>query len=178
MPRRRGSFVSVGGRTAPRRETLWAGGPDETSVTAVAASGTDLQSLSNAALLALRPFTLVRVRGILYIRSDQTANTETPFGAFGICIVTDQAAAIGITAIPTPITDQSSDIWHTYQFGVAGLQVSSAVGLIAEGRHFEFDSKAMRKVEDGFTIASVFENGSSSDGLSYVAIFRMLLKLH
>jgi len=178
MPRRRGAFGAARGRVGPRRETLWVGGPDETSVTVVLASGVDLQSSASAALLAMRPFTVVRTRGLVYVRSDQTANTETPFGAFGLAVVSEQASAIGVTAVPTPITDESSDLWFLYQFVATGLQVSSAVGIPGPANVYEFDSKAMRKVEDGQDVISVFENGSSADGLSYIAKFRFLIKLH
>ncbi len=159
MPRRRGAIGALRGRSAPRRETLWIGGPDEVSVTAVAASGTDLQSSLNAAALALAPFTVVRCRGLVFVKSDQEANTETPFGAFGLAVVSDQASAIGVTAIPTPITDQASDLWFMFQFVATAVQVVSAASVFKGGNVYEFDSTAMRKVETGQDVVSVFENG-------------------
>ena len=51
--------------------------------------------------LALRPFTLIRVRGIFTIASDQSAATETQVGALGVAVVSEQAASIGVTAVPT-----------------------------------------------------------------------------
>jgi len=178
MPRRRGVIGAFRGRSAPRRESLWIGSVDETTVTVVAPGGVDFQGSLNSTALALRPFTVVRVRGLIYVRSDQTANTETPFGALGMAIVSDQAVAVGVTALPSPITDEASDLWFMFQHVATGLQVSSAVGIPGPANVYEFDSKGMRKVEDGQDLVIVFENASSSDGLSYVTKYRILVKLH
>ena len=75
-----------------------------------AAGGTIMFSL-NAAALALRPFTIVRSRFEVGIISDQTAATEDQLGAIGMAVVSDQAVAVGVTAVPTPITDMGSDLW-------------------------------------------------------------------
>ena len=177
MPRRSRLASFGGGRSrVGRRETLWFSGPDETALTIVAAGGVDFQSSLNAAALALRPFTIVRVRGLLVLQSDQEVTDEEPFGAFGHCVVTDQAVAAGVSAIPSPITDQASDVWFTYVFGAAGFHVS-ALSSNPEQYRVEFDSKAMRKVESGMDVVTVFENASSF-GLEYVALWRMLVKLH
>ncbi len=96
-------------RGAPRRKSLWL---DFASIfvdrAALAAASVSLVSSLNAAALALRPFTIVRTRGLLIVQSDQVAATEQPFGALGLSVVTDQASAIGISAVPTPITDAGS----------------------------------------------------------------------
>ena len=78
--------------------------------TLTASGGTILGSL-NATALALRPFTIVRQHYFLMLRSDQAAAAERQFGAFGCVVVSDQAEAVGVTAIPTPITDAGSDLW-------------------------------------------------------------------
>ena len=160
-----------------RRETLWIAGPDETAVTAIGASGTDLQSSLNTVSLALRPFTVTRTRGLIWLASDQEAASEVVHGAYGLAVVSAQAVAIGVTAIPTPIIDQSSDLWFLYQQVVSAVSANAPTGGEV-GRVFEFDSKAMRKVEDGQDVVAVFENGSSAFGLTYFAAFRMLVKLH
>ncbi len=143
--------------------------------TSVGAGNIDFQSTSNAALLALRPFTVVRVRGMLSIISDQVAAAEEPFGAFGMCVVTDQASAAGLASLPSPISEEGSDVWFAYQFGAAPINTAGVMASVATSY---FDSKAMRKVEDGETIVTLFENASASAGLLYLAKFRFLLKLH
>ena len=75
---RKSGFITRGG--VSRRETVWFG--DVYTNTAVAAANTAvLLSSLNAAALALRPFTIVRTRGQLSIRTDQTAATEQQVGS-------------------------------------------------------------------------------------------------
>ncbi len=96
------------------RESMWVSDPATNST--IAAGGTALLvSTANAALLALRPFTIVRSRGILAFRSDQTGASELFAAALGLAVVSEQAAAIGATAIPTPMTDLGSDLFYTHQ---------------------------------------------------------------
>jgi len=57
--------------------------------------------------------------------------------------------------------------------------VSSAIGILEVGNRREFDSRAMRKVEDGQDIAIVEENsGSPFAGAIMTKSGRMLIKLH
>jgi len=177
MPRSR-ARVNFSNRPGPVRQTLWGSGVDETGFTAVAANGADLQGTLNASGLALRPFTIIRVRGMLSIVSDQVAASEEIFGAFGMAVVGDQASVTGITAMPTPITEEFSDQWFLHQHIASAVQLASAASMFASGFQVEFDSKAMRKVEDDFDFATIFENGSATTGLKYLAKLRFLLKLH
>ncbi len=147
----------------------------ETAVTGVAAGATDLQSSLNALALAFRPFTIVRTRGLILVESDQIAANEQPFGAFGMCVVTDQAVAIGVTAVPSPWTDQASDVWLMHQFWAAPWKFNTS-GAASQAM-FQFDSKAMRKVEDGEDVITVFENGNTSHGVRYIAMLRFLIKM-
>jgi len=172
--RRRSSFAGRG----RRRQTLWIGSADSTGVVAIAAGGVRLDGSLNAAALALRPFTIVRTRGWVFVKSDQEANTEVPFGAMGMSVVSDTAILIGITAIPTPITDESSDLFFMWQSFIADRSIISAIGFDDGGSVFHFDSKAMRKVEEGSDLAITLENASSTAGLSFITKFRILIKLH
>ena len=173
MPRSRGAYPAV---RRPKRETMWFAGPDETTATTVIAGAADLQSSLNAAALALRPFTIIRTVGMLLVQSDQIAANELVSGAYGLAVVSDQASTVGLTAVPTPITEEGSDLWFLYQFGFWSWRFNSS-GAQGPGV-FQFDSRAMRKVEDGQDIVSVFENGDGSFGIQYLARFRMLVKLH
>ena len=171
MPRRSRSFAPL--RQGQRRQTSWAAGPDESAFTSVAAAGVDLQSSANAALLQLRPFTIVRTIGLVTITTDQEAGSEDYFGAFGLCVVSDQASAAGAGSIPTPITESSSDLWLAFTFcaGVGG-------SLSRNSQTFVLESRGMRKVEEGQDVVSLFENGSNTTGLKYLGQFRFLIKLH
>ena len=132
----------------------------------------------NAAALALRPFTIVRTRGILYIRSDQTAASENQVLSYGEIVVTDQAVAIGVTAVPTPATDSGSS-FHVYENMIGRFEFVSGVGFEGnEGQTLLFDSKAMRKVEEGQDLIAVAEADGISDGITLTSFSRTLIKLH
>ena len=175
MARVRRTFVR-GGRQV--RESSWVF-VTETSSTLAAANTALLIGSANAALLALRPFTIVRTRGVLAIRSDQTAASENFSAALGIAIVSDQASAIGITAVPTPFTDLGSDLFFVHQMMANRFEFVSGVGVEAKSMQFlEYDSKAMRKVNDSQDIAVVLENSSISAGTNIFHAARILIKLH
>ena len=73
-------------------------------------------------------------------------NTENKSVAFGLTVVTDQAVGIGVTAVPTPITDDAND-WFLYERLLSRFVILSASGVSQPaGVMNEFDSKAMRKL--------------------------------
>ncbi len=159
-----------------RRETIWIAGSFVTTVLASTNASVILASLSTAAM-ALRPFTIVRTRGGFHIRSDQTGASEGYGVQMGFCVVSEQASALGITAVPTPDTDIVSDTWFVYEQYFSRFEFVSGVGIDGDiGQYVPYDSKAMRKVEDGFDMVQVFEATNTSAALQ--DSFRMLLKLH
>jgi len=171
---RRSGLVLRGGRNI--RESSWFFlTPLEVSI-----GGSDTATLFgslNAAALALRPFTIVRSRYEWYGRADVVTGGEEWGGAFGVCVVSDQAAAIGVTAVPTPITDTGSDLFFVYEqmFGrFGGTQVEEV------GARKTIDSKAMRKVNDSEDMVLVLESGAAAISSSLVSIIggRFLVKLH
>ena len=162
---------------SPRRLTDWFAGASQSVETALAASTSVLFASLNAAALAVRPFTVVRTRGWIWVASDQVAAFEVPFGGAALAVVSDQASAIGVTAVPTPITDEDSDLFFMYQHFIAsgaGQAASQSNG----SRLFEFDSKAQRKVNADQDIVQVIENSNTDDGLVFVMKLRMLVKLY
>jgi len=139
------------------------------ATTITGAGGNVIFSL-NAAALALRPFTVVRSRFMCKVVSDQEAATESQIGAWGIAVVSDQAVAIGVTAVPTPITDMGSNLWLLHQLYMAG-DTSAPRGEV-----YETDSKAMRKVEIGQDLVVVVELSAAGDGQVVTIGGRMLVK--
>ncbi len=158
-----------------RRESVWIG----FGLTAVsqAAVGGFITHALNAAALAERPFTIVRSRWELYIFSDQTGATESQLGAFGIAVVSDQAVAIGVTAVPTPVTDISSDLWFVHQILLNSMSGGTAQQMQV-GTRYTVDSKAMRKVEDGQDIVPVIELDAAGNGFTVLLGGRILIKTH
>ncbi len=171
---RKSGFIMRGG--VMRRQTLWFAGPHTSNALGAAATAV-LTSTLNAAALALRPFTVVRTRGQWLCTSDQSAATEFFSGSLGFSVVSDQATAIGVTALPTPATDQGSDLFFVYEswtglFQLVGTDVQSEV------TSKQYDSKAMRKVDDDQTVVITAEAGLIDQGLIVRNSFRMLVKLH
>ncbi len=160
------------------RETLWLGAPFiRTTITA--ASTAVLMSSLNAAALALRPFTVIRTRGIWSIISDQQTANENMEMSIGHAVVSEQASAIGVTAVPTPVSESDSDLFFVYDSVIGSTRILSSVGFNEnENKLRDVDSKAMRKVEDGSDIVSVVETGVGSSGLIVTTFFRQLIKLH
>ncbi len=171
---RRSGLVFRGGRN--RRESLWIG--FVTSETSIATASTAvLAFVLNAAALAQRPFTVVRTRLFWYVRSDVVTGGEEYGGALGMCVVSDQAEAIGVTAVPTPVTDIGSDLFFVFeqQYGrFGGTQVEEV------GQRKEIDSKAMRKVVEDESVILTLESGPGAVSASMVSVIggRMLIKLH
>ncbi len=159
-----------------RRETLW--GDVARTSTALAASATAaLINSASAGILALRPFTVVRTRGIWLCFSDQSAVTEEFAGNLGISVVIDQASAIGVTAVPTPATDAGSDKFFVFEQWLGRFSlIGSDVTTMDIPR--PYDSRAMRKVEDGEDIVFTIEAGIGGAGVTIAHVGRLLLKLH
>ena len=159
-----------------RRETLWIGAVS-TSVTLASTGAVSLLSQLDASGLALRPFTVVRTRGSFHVRSDQVAASENYGVAMGFAVVFEQASAIGVTAVPTPNTDINSDAFFVYESIASRFEFVSGTGFDpAAGLVVNYDSKAMRKVEDGFDVVQTWEVTSTSAAIRDT--FRMLVKLH
>ena len=162
------------GRVGPKRSTQWIGSAADTAPTAIPANGVRMDQTFPFG----EPATIVRTRGTLWVGTDQEAADETVFGAMGMAVVTNAAAAIGITALPLPSTDNFDDAWFVWLPWMSSFRFSSASGAQDQTfARFDFDSKAMRKVHDGSTAVVVFEN-DAADGLLFVILFRMLVKLH
>ncbi len=167
---RRGPLVR-----APRRLTSWLS--LDTFSTAIDNSAV-ISLTMTAAELAKRPFTVVRTHLSIHIQSDQTAASELQVGAVGLCVVSDQAAAIGVTAVPTPETDLESDLWFVHRPLMGSFTFATAVGFDDDGgHHFVIDSKAMRKVNDDEQIIVVVEGGTIiGGGMVITGMGRMLIK--
>ena len=174
MARRR-DFVRGAQAIRTKRESTWFAFNPITYTRSGPSSAIILFSLS-AAGLAERPFTIVRTRMELSLSSDQAAAQETQEIAVGIAIVSEQAHAIGVTAVPTPSTDDESDLWMLHQWVFA--DESRLVDNSKPQTHVSIDSKAMRKVDQGQQMVIVLETSAVSLGVAGVVGGRMLVKLH
>ncbi len=161
----------------PKRTMIWLGA--DIARIAVIGAGSTLLATLNAGALLLRPFTIIRSRFTAFIRSDQAGASEDQELGLGMAVVSDTASAIGVTAVPTPITDMGSDLFFFYELLMSRFAFRSATGADAfSGLPYVFDSKAMRKVALGSDISITAEGGSSNDGTVLTLGGRMLIKLH
>ena len=166
---------SFRGRSSPGRLTEWFASAVQTDYLALPANTVVLDQSLTTIEKAKRPFTVTRVVGSLFLQSDQNAAVETPFGAFGMIVVTEAAVAAGIASIPNVYSSAENDGFFVHQFMSAEGSASTNVGRPLE--RFSFDFRSQRKVQDGEDIAVVLQNGNLTDGLDYLVSFRMLVKL-
>jgi len=169
--------IHVRKSTPHARTMVWVGIETGANKVGIAAATAILLSSANATLLGLRPFTVVRSRGQMLVVSDQVVATEEPQLAFGMMIVSDTAAALGITAVPDPISNIDGD-WFVFENILGSIQIGSSGAGFHSAQIKEFDSKAMRKVGLDEDIVLVGANNSSGDGSDVIVGGRMLLKLH
>jgi len=162
---------------AQKRKTTWLElQPARTTHTTT--TGTIIFSLT-ATELALRPFTIVRTRLLVGIESDQAATSEGQLGGLGIAVVSDQASAVGVTAVPLPIDDMESDLWLVHQLMYNTFVFGSGIGFSDDGLHqYDIDSKAMRKVDIGQDVVVVVQRSGNGDGFNVFVGGRMLIKVN
>ncbi len=127
---------------------------------------------------SLAPETIRRTFGLVNWRSDQITTSERPMGAFGMCVVSAEANAVGASAIPGPFSDADSDLWFVHQFLFAPIRFASAVGFdTVDGRQYPINSKAMRKVTDDEVVVVMIENGHATQGATAWISLRVLASL-
>ncbi len=165
------------GSHGARRATSWLDLPPVFS--GISGTGTLLLSLT-VPEKAKRPFTIVRTHLRVHIQSDQSLASEIAIAAVGMCVVSDQASAIGITALPTPLTDLASDLWFVHQLIFNNFVFADATGFVeSAGEQVEVDSKAMRKVNDDEDVVVVAEIDTAlANGASMILAGRVLIKEH
>ena len=118
--------------------------------------------------------TLVRTRGILSVTSDSAIVVERQVGGWGMIRVSASAAAIGVTAIPSPIFDAANDGWVVWVPFAAQSSFSTGAGF--QGAQYMVDSKAQRIIREGQVVAVVVENADSLHGLSIIQNIRVLAR--
>ena len=141
-----------------RRLTTWNLGPFGT-VTAAAAGHVVFPTSIQAAVDGL---TIVRIRGELLVYLSAADNPKSGFRwAFGMGIVTENAAGIGVTAVPSPIADAGWNGWMVYETGtVRAWDPIPATGNNSNSgssmARILIDSKAMRKIKLTDVLIGVF----------------------
>jgi len=156
MPLRRGFSR---GHSPSRRQTGWNIGPGGVSQTSFSASGASI--LGSGIAPGSDGLTVVRLRGSLdYALSIANAGTNGMHCAVGVGVVSNDAFAIGVTAVPHPISDAGWNGWMYHRFfdahAITGTIADGVNGPAIAGR-FEIDSKAMRKLPENTTLYAIVE---------------------
>ena len=98
-------------------------------------------------------------------------------GAIGLGVVTAQAVAIGITALPKPDTDADWGGWMWHSYYANTIERLSASGFQHRSLTLiPIDTKAMRKIGLNERLVLVIEN-SGTVGVQVYDSFRILAKL-
>ena len=173
------SFRSPRTGNSARRRVSWSIGPSGSiNITASVAA-----LFPVAAQALLDDLTLVRTRAelLVFLTLAGGASGEGFRWAFGMANVSENAAGIGATAVPSPITDIAWDGWFVHQQGQI-VQVAAEGAAQFEGPHNQrvsIDSKAMRKTHATDVIVGAFETTELGAGAEMTAMLetRLLDKL-
>ncbi len=159
----------------PRKATDWSASSILTGVLSVAGSSAVLDEVFTP---IVGGETIIRTRGMMGWNTDQEITDELQLGAFGLAIVSEQAATVGITAIPHPSTDAAWGGWFYHQFIMSKFTFISGVGVEPNVmQRMVVDSKAMRKVGENERLVSVWE-ATSTTGFEAFSSLRILSKVH
>ena len=147
--------------------------------TTIVGGAKTLISILNATGLALRPFTVLRTRMLLALTTDQEAADEGPFGVYGHIIVSDTAAAVGVTAIPDPSQLVNPDAsWYVYEpLQTQFVTTAGGAAFLTSPNHRMIDSKAMRKVGADDQLCALYTD-EAGVGSFLTDIGRTLIQLH
>ena len=163
-----------------RRQTSWAIGPRGAQGAVAVNSSVVFPTGSQATESGL---TIVRIRGSAFFHLASVDAVDGGFArvGFGICIVSENASAVGITAIPTPLTDVGWDGWmyHRLFALIAGIPITDLGGMVGPNFRFDIDGKAMRKEKETDVVVGVVEyqqEQGTADARGYLDT-RLLVKL-
>ncbi len=166
----RGSAVAT-----RKRQTTWIGPADQDAVSVATGASTIIASFPPDDAGMLHP-TLVRTRGECSIRPSDFSADLAISGAFGVCIVSDEAFVAGTASIPRPFDDANWGGWLMWQSFSRRLEFGSAVGFdVNAAWTWQIDSKAMRKIAQNEIMVLMCE--SQVGGLQCAMHLRFLFML-
>ncbi len=156
---------------SPARLTTWIGPADQNYLVVGAGAKILLASFAFE-----EPLTIVRTRGMMsYIPTDPSLNGRLA-GAIGMGVVSAEALAIGVTALPGPFSNADWGGWFVWRSFAGVWDVTTDIGRAITSFTMEIDSKAMRKVDANSALVVVVES-QGGNGLSVFDGTRHLLKL-
>jgi len=153
MARRRGS-----GRVIDMKQWSFLPAGDQ----AISVAGITLSSQSDF----LEPGTILRSRGYVQASMDASKQVNDTIGvAFGLGIVSTDAATLGSTAMPGPFSDpQYPWLWFGTMFLRANLASGQDEAWGVSQQRLEVDTKAMRRFKPKESLVWVIETASLAGG--------------
>ncbi len=123
--------------------------------------------------------TILRTVGLISVKSDQVAGSESQIGSFGMIVVSTNALTAGAASIPGPVTDIGNDGWFLYRSFINDVVVFDGTGVQSSyDQKYEFNSKGKRIIQSGQAVAVMVENAHATTGLSIAVTIRMLSMRH
>ena len=163
MPRGRRAFAGRGVKPPQRQifNTAITGEVDGLVTVVGIAKAAGSVSIASGEL----PVTLVRTRGRWQTDVAAVAARGIDRFVMGMIVVSADAFAIGVTALPGPITDSENDwiVWSPLM-NVHGSTVTSAREFTDRA---DLDSRGMRKLKEGDILAVMFEVESDTAGTTW-----------
>ncbi len=152
------------------RLTQWLG-PAFQGYVSVASGGATLISTATFE----DPVTLMRSRGMVSITPTAVSADLDLVGAFGVGIVSAEAAAAGVASMPEPYSDSDWGGWVVWRSFAYHFEFATAAAVNYPRFDFEVDSKAMRKISASETIVTIAESVTGAFEIS--SNLRRLIKL-
>jgi len=170
MTRLRRGFPARGGR---KRQSTWIAPADQATVNVASGTSVIIASFDPAGAGMLAP-TIVRSRGAVGIVPTFSGADLAISGAYGVCIVSDEAFAAGTASIPRPFDDADWGGWFVWRSFFGKFEFDVQGNVFPNNLIDQVDSKAMRKVSNGETIVMMAE---SQSGAIAIAMHLRLLAL-
>jgi len=167
-------------KATARRSKVWLGSQSTTALGLAPSTAAVFTIVDETQVETQGKPTIARVRGTWNVWHDRAAASATSAMsvAAGITVVSTKSLAIGVTALPTPITNIEWP-WLWWDSAVVGIDVGDATGFERIERNNRLiDSKAMRKVPPASTIVLIVEAGAALLGAPdarLAFVIRMLL---
>ena len=141
-----------------RRTPTWIGPADQSFISVATGAKVLISSISFA-----EPTTVARTRGEVSLHPEVVGADLSIDGAFGECVVSSDALAVGITAIPGPFSDPGWDGWLQWQSFAKRFEFGTAVGINFDAAwSYQVDSKAMRKIPAESVLVQVAESNAGA----------------
>ena len=102
--------------------------------------------------------TIRRIRGTFYTKAAELASYHGAIGAF---VANNTAVAAGVASLLDPVSDVEDDAWMWYESFHGGGTASAGSAGDNAGQVRIIDSKAMRRVDDGYTLVFVVANSTT-----------------